>query len=200
MRARTLQEFQDLIGSQIRRRIKGPLVINAKIGFQQALEDLLHEVRSHPVSKELVEHTHPSKFLRGSPGSLFGFFGFVKGDQPVEELLEYLKTEITLIPGSRINKAFQLPMRITLPGPQDFNNDGRFKLPWGKGLSWVVAVETGLSGLPHFLSVTHRQNKGRSVSGEGLQVESKLLKGQGYHGQKYLGQIFSKFRRRIVGR
>lgn len=198
-RARTLQQFQDIIGDQIRRRIKGPLVANARIKFQSALEDMLFDFRSHKISKELKDHKHPSKFLRGSPGSLFGFFGFPEGSDPIEDLHEYLKDSIKILPGERLNKAFQLPMRITLPNKGDFNNDGRFKLPWGSGMSWVVAVEAGLSGLPHFLTVTHRVNKGNSVSGEGLQVENKL-RNQGYHGQDYLSELFSKFRRRIVGR
>jgi hypothetical protein len=125
--------------------------------------------------------------------------GFQAGSDPVGELLGYLNETITLRPGARINKAIQLPLYVVMPDKKDFNNNKTFALPWGSGLSWVVGLESNISGLNHFLTVTHRRNKGKSRSGEGLQVESSIHN-QGYHHKDYLTGLFSKFRRKVIGK
>lgn len=165
----------------------------AKSALRQTLNEIINEIRNHPISKELMNQTSPSKFLpnyKGS-GSLFAFMGFRKGETPVENLEVFIRTfsnyrissnPIKILLGTRIS--------LILPDKNEFRRSG-FTLPWENGKSWPEQIEDGdISGLNFFLA-KQTQN---SRSGKGIQSKHEL-RSTSFQGTPYLSPIFENARK-----
>lgn len=141
--------------------------------FRQIKNFILDEVRRHPVCVELKNHTNPSKFMNGlgsRGGTLFGLMGFNEGDDPVEELINFLNQRIT-----RRTKllTFFFRSKVFFPDLSDMAEVESLQMPWLKGVSWPQAVQDGISGLRNFLSFTPDNAPASSRSQEGLQAKNR---------------------------
>lgn len=143
----------------------------ATVKYNQVKDYIINAVESHPVCTELRQHTSPSQFLPKTDGTLFGFMGFEAGTDPVSDLVEYLRNNITLIPVGR--GAVARKYEISLPTFGDMANEPSLQLPWLSGESWPGALEEGLYGLKHFLSFTEDSpyTAPNSRSQEGVQAK-----------------------------
>lgn len=146
--------------------------------FEIAKETLLSKVASHPVSLEL-----------NSEGLMFGFFGFLAGDDPVSDLISFLDSFISInYIGSNNLKSRVI---VTLPAKQDLRDQG-LSLTWEPGKSWVEAVETGIDNYARFLPI---ENQGRSEVG--IQAKGDVGK-YIYRPRPYLSEILREFRTDLV--
>ena len=190
----------DAFEKHVKRRVRPHLQELARDVFQEAKDIMIQEVLSHPVSVELSQRTGNSKFLSGARGSLYGFLGFNDGYDPISHLVNYLRQKVKFKPGVITGRKGDIRLNtiIEVPSNEDFNKDGRFRLPWESGKSWPIAVETGVSGLPYYLNYNV---EGVSRSGGGIQIKSRR-KGRftEFAGTSYLTPIFKEFRVRVIGR
>lgn len=167
--------------------------------FAEFKEELLEDIRNHPVSQELVGHTQPSQFLSGSRGTLFGFIGFNQGREPVKELIEFLRLFIQPRFIKRDSGLFSLMstniLQTRVPSREDLRKAGNL-MPdvWGYGETWPEMIEGGIEGLPKFLANRTDPN---SRSKEGLQA-IKPIRGNNYQRVGYLSEIFLDFRNKIL--
>lgn len=164
--------------------------------FNDIKADILHEVKNHPISKELDELTSPSRFIKGdvSP-TLYGFLGFNAGSSPVSDLISFLGKNI-IIEEKKKFKFFgkKITTNIKLPTKDDMNNYGALHLPWIE-VAWPVVVEDGTityggirSGTAFFLDGSFNQSR----SNLGIQIKGKVR--EEILGLPYLSSIFSKYR------
>lgn len=158
--------------------------------FDSAKEELIQEVMNHEVSKELINKTSPSKFLNGQKGSLFAFFGFESGEDPVGELVKFLNRTIRFIPATTLNFRGETKVFMSVPTPEGIAP--YFPLSWAPGLSWITSVEEGLDGLDFFVPL---QGTGRSSGG----IQGNKDRGFGsFDGVGYLTPILEKFKEGVT--
>lgn len=166
--------------------VRPQMVAYANEVFEQVKKDIIAEVRAHPVSLELTQHTTPSAFLNGRSGTLFGFLGFRFGDDPVGKLIGVLEEAIR----PNIQRRFIGTLRINILGPSEAQLRGALALPWEGGLSWPEAVESGVSGLGSYLPI----DAGRSK--EGIQLK-KEFRSVNFEPVPFLSEIFRKAQEKI---
>ena len=157
--------------------------------FDNALSMLLNEVKNHPISLELINHTKPSAFLKGTNGSLFGFIGFKESYNPVESLLEFLSNNIKHVPATNLSLQGWAKFQAITPSRADFKT--LFALEWEPGRSWVYAIEDGISGLGYYINNKYGRSK------EGVQIETIINKSE-FVPTDYLTPIFKKFKERLI--
>jgi hypothetical protein len=206
MANRNQDAILDIFSRDVKRRIKPTLISQARDLFIRSKRLLFSEIRGHPISVELTDRTPNSRFISGA-GSLFGFMGFPEGAEPVEELIEYLDSKIKFIPALKATGKLdiRLPVFVSFPDQQDFEAEGLFDLPWQSGKSWPLGIETGISGLPYFISTFDFPN---SKSGEGAQAKAGAgaggpllrIRDTEYEPVPYISEILERFRLRIIGR
>lgn len=169
--------------------------INARMQkkFEAAKLLLLQDIRSHPVSQELINWTAPSAFLSGgSPNSsLFGFIGFPASYRPIDDLIEYLRTNINFVPATKISLAGLTAIGYTIPSREDFAV--RFPLFWAGGTDWVFGIENGISGLGYFLNTISSYSR----STEGIQSQYPVNPGAEFRGTSFLTPLLETFNLRI---
>ena len=189
-------QFLTSMRKTVRKRIRPHFVTRSEEAFERAKKDLISEVRNHPLSQDLMSHSK-SDYL--PKGTLFGFLGFNAGEHPVQDLLDFLDEKLEFRPAKNVGADLKLRIQIYVPNKEDFSKHGLFEMRWHSGRSWPVALESGVSGLPYFLSI---KNKGHSL--EGIQAKTKdgalqKVREEDFGGIKYLTPIFSKFRQRLAG-
>ncbi len=140
--------------------------------FHELQADMINAIIKTEVSQELINKTSPSSIL-GTPGSLYGFLGFVEGFEPVEEIIKVVKEKMSYRVSRRLLRG-GLKLTVTLPTLEDFRTPDLI-LPWEGGYSTVDAIEKGLSGLPHYLKA---KNIAHSRSSEGIQSKSTTKSGE----------------------
>lgn len=156
--------------------------------FENNKSELLEKIKSHPISEELKSHTTPSLFLSNSHGSLFGFIGFPFGEEPINELLDFLNDNIEFIPATSIDLRGLTRFSCSFPSIADFNN--RFPLFWEPGRSWVYAIEDGISGLGYYISNKYGRSK------EGVQVETLVNRSE-FKTTPFLTPILNEFKSKM---
>lgn len=157
--------------------------------FKARKVEFLNSVRQHPVSQELINWTVPSAYLTGSPyGSLFGFLGLRASYKPVDDLIQYLEQTITFIPSTKVSNDGLTTLNYKRPGTDDLTS--RFPLLWHKGLSWVDAIEKGVSNLGNYLAIN---NSPVSNSTQGIQSAYPVHPNASFSGTDYLTGLFQEF-------
>jgi len=157
--------------------------------FEIRKTEFLAEIRQHPVSQELINWTAPSAYLKGSPyGSLFGFLGLQASYKPVDDLVQYLQQTLTFVPSTKVSNEGLTSLNYRKPGKDDLTS--RFPLLWHKGLSWIEAIEKGISNLSNYLAINNSPN---SNSTQGIQSLYTVHPNATFSGTSYLTGLFEKF-------
>jgi len=155
--------------------------------FKKIKEEMMSEFNDHPVTKELDQKTSadPSSFVGN--GSLFGFIGFDRSDEPaqiVREMLDSSELKFIRIKGETVD------FKILYPSKDELFE--ATPLPWAAGRSWLRGIEVGLSGLGKYLNI----DSDASRSGGGVQSESSSTSGR-FRNTKYITEILNNFIKKI---
>ncbi len=155
--------------------------------FKKIKEEMMSEFNDHPVTKELDQKTSadPSSFVGN--GSLFGFIGFDRSDEPtqiVREMLDSSELKFIRIKGETVD------FKILYPSKDELFEST--PLPWAEGRSWLRGIEAGLSGLGKYLNI----DSDASRSGGGVQSESSGRSGR-FRNTKYITEILNNFIKKI---
>ncbi len=179
------QFITSFFGAISRNKISQQEVSLADQFFLELRADLIDAIVNSEVSQELINHSTPSSIL-GTPGSLFGFLGLIEGQEPVDEIIEVVKSVMKYKLSRRIIKG-GLKMTVTLPTIEDFRNSPGLILPWEGGYTIVEAIEKGLSGLQNYLS---HGNLANSRSAEGIQTQNRV-RGTNYQKRGWITPILN---------
>jgi hypothetical protein len=126
--------------------------------FENAKEEFLEKLENDKVSQELLAENSitNSEFITGASAdshgaSLYGFLGFDKdGNNPVSELLAFLRSNITIKKNVRlINGFYKFPVKV--PSVEEVKSVT--KLPW-IGRSWISAIENGMANIRNYIRVS----------------------------------------------
>lgn len=187
-----------MINSQLRRQLQEQLLNDKTVNqefdrtaqkfFQRAKQKMLRAFDSHVVTQELESTTGRGLLPRGT---LFGFLGFDKGDDPIEPLRSLLDKSIILRPGRTKRNSASKSYAVAIPSVNELY--AATPLPWAPGRSWVKAVEFGISGLGNYMSI----ESDRSRSGEGIQVKSANLGGR-FKNMSYVSSILKNFQKELL--
>jgi hypothetical protein len=169
--------------------------------FKKEIRNLAGEYDNHPVTREIKggpESSNTSGTL-GGRGNLFTFIGFRKSDSdptfPVKKLilsssvLHRTRPLIRKTSGGRTEFVF----RASVPSKDDISNVSR--MPWETGRSWVFAIESGISGLSHYI---YREYIKSSRSGKAIQTDKKYISGVVYRPISYVSALLTKFRSKLA--
>jgi len=155
--------------------------------FKKIKEEMISEFNGHLVTKELDQKTSasPSSFVGN--GSLFGFIGFDRNDEPtqiVREMLNSSELKFIKIHGQTVD------FKIFYPSKEELFD--ATPLPWATGRSWLKGIESGLSGLGKYLNVDSTESR----SGGGIQSVSRAGGGR-FRQTKYISEILNNFIKKI---
>ena len=166
-------------GKFLRKNVESRLIKE----FEVLKREMLSEFDNHPVTRELEQKTSadPSSFV--TVGSLFGFIGFEKNDEPITIVREMLKT--SYIAFIRTKGAI-VDFKVYYPSKEELFD--ATPLPYAAGRSWLKGIETGLSGLGRYLNV----ESDNSRSGGGIQGKGKVRSGK-FKNTKYMSEILNNF-------
>lgn len=172
--------------------------------FETKKEQVLKEFDQHPVTQELEGgETAFSRIpeLATAGGNLFSFLGFNRGEQPAEELRDYLDDNITLTPAGRgktVGKKIVYTGKISFPTIDEIDAAMQTRAP----LEWVTRpftnlISKGAPGLPNYL---FRENPRfgspePSRSSTAIQTKNKALRGGSFRGVPYVGEILGIVKR-----
>jgi len=165
----------------------------------------LKEFDRHPVTRELSQGPNGinlSNTLNGV-GNLFSFIGFYKAQNVIGPIRDTLKSHFNLVGGQGKKrgrkgvKAFTY--QLDFPSVNSFDLVSR--MPWESGNSWVVGIETGISGFSNFMYLKFGEGKelaAKSRSGKGLQSRKVLNVGI-FRPTSYITEILKNYRKRLRG-
>lgn len=159
-----------------------------------ALEDkarkyILELFNNHPITKEIDsgnQATNLSNTL-GGVGNLFTYIGFEEGSKPTDIIRKYLSDpnvvkfkDIQAIKPGGGSRTLKFDMIWLIPSILDV--EAMSPVPWSPGMSWVDAMERGLSGLGNYLVKRplgmDKPDFKTSRSGGALQIKAQLRSGQ----------------------
>jgi hypothetical protein len=156
--------------------------------FQKIKKKMLAEFENHQVTKDLESFGSSDLVPRGT---LFGFLGFEKGQNPVDALRDVLERGTTIRPGRiKMNQGERVYV-VTIPTKDELY--AATPLPWAPGRSWLKAVEFGISGLGNYMAVSSSSSR----SGEGIQVENANLGGR-FRNVKYISSILKNMQKELL--
>ena len=156
--------------------------------FQKIKKKMLAEFENHQVTKDLESFGSSDLVPRGT---LFGFLGFEKGQNPVDALRGVLERGTTIRPGRiKMNQGERVYV-VTIPTKDELY--AATPLPWAPGRSWLKAVEFGISGLGNYMAVSSSSSR----SGEGIQVENANLGGR-FRNVKYVSSILKNMQKELL--
>jgi hypothetical protein len=170
-------------GKLVRPKIEPSLVRQ----FKKIREEMLSEFNQHPVTRELDQKTSsdPSEFV--SHGSLFGFIGFEKSDDPAQSVREMLeKSELSFI---KTNRGV-IDFKAFYPSKEELF--AQTPMPWASGRSWLKGIESGISGLGKYLNI----DSDISRSGGGMQSEYTVRSAR-FKATEYISKILNNFIKNI---
>lgn len=156
--------------------------------FGKIKRKMMREFENHEVTKGLESFGGSDLVPRGT---LFGFLGFERGQNPVEPLRNALERGTILKPGRvRMNRGEKVYVAM-IPSKDDLYSVT--PLPWAPGRSWLKAVEFGISGLGNYMVVTSSSSR----SGEGIQVEGANLGGK-FKNVSYISSILKNLQKELL--
>ena len=186
--ARARRSNTQIMMKGLTRRVRPTARLMAKNKFDTAKRWLIGAVESHHVSEDI--RSLGNSPILGAKGSLFGFMGFHKGDDPVGRLISFLEEEIKYQEAFTPPKGSLYSVSVVFPTKSQMVSGG-IVTPWDQSQPWVSAIEHGISGLPHFLS------KNAGNSGQGIQVKG-TIRSSDFSGVSYLTPLIAKFRQRLL--
>lgn len=166
-------------GKLVRPKVEPSLVKE----FKKIREEMLSEFNQHPVTRELDQKTgaDPSEFV--SHGSLFGFIGFEKNDNPSEVVREMLKkSELSF---AKITRG-RIDFKAFYPSKEELF--AATPMPWASGRSWLKGIESGISGLGKYLNI----DSDASRSGGGMQSQYTVRSAR-FKATEYISKILNNF-------
>lgn len=163
--------------------------------FEKAKSEMIAEFDNHPVTQEIKAGPNGENISNslGGRGNLFSFIGFPEGEDPTAVVREHLeeRTRLRKIPSfNERTKTFIF--KVETPSLEGIEKKTPF--PW-EPRSWVRGIESGISGLGHYISSKIRQFNG-SRSGTAIQSEKQISK-IGYKAVKYMSEIIRNFRKKL---
>ena len=175
------------IVSQTGRFVKPKLEPKLTKQFKEIKEKMLLDFDNHFVTKELDRKTgaDPSAFV--TRGSLFGFIGFEKTDDPTEiirQMLNQSSLEFARIKGGVVD------FKVVYPSKEELFS--ATPLPWATGRSWLKGIESGISGLGKYLNIDSIDSR----SGGGIQSETNTGGGR-FSATRYISEILNNFIKKI---
>jgi hypothetical protein len=156
--------------------------------FTKNKNNFLNEFDNHIITKELEAGPGGNNISNtlGGKGNLFSFIGFLKSQNPIEELRSILEQNFSFKKSKMGNK---LKYIINFPDLEKVKK--ATPMPWENGNSWVVSIERGISGLSYYLSNKFSQ---KSRSGRGVQTKGRI-NSLNYKPTDYLSTIIKNFKR-----
>ena len=168
--------------------------------FKSEVIKLAEEYDNHPVTQEIKSGPDASNrtMTLGGRGNLFTFIGFDEGrGDPTEPVKRMMLTSSTLhrtrpLIRKMSKGSAEFIFRASIPSKDDLSIVSR--MPWESGRSWVFAIESGISGLSHYI---YKKFIKGSRSGKAIQTDKKYITGIVYKPVSYMSSLLSKFRSRI---
>jgi hypothetical protein len=169
--------------------------INEKLmSLKEKAEDLkdrmIDDFFNHPVTREIDEGPNAGNTTGSLTGygNLFSFIGFEFGTDPIAPITTLLyKTQIDVITTSSSSY-----LRVKLPTPEDVW--AITPMPWQEGRSWAKGIESGISGLNHYLFLKTTSEKSRSTMA--VQVD-RVRSNTRYTPQKYITDLLKGYKKRF---
>lgn len=160
---------------------------------EKSRDEMLEDIESHPVSREISEgpNSDNKSNTLGGYGNLFSFIGFNRGSDPVEDITTELRKPVK----TKVKRVFwgrgKFTVDTNLPSQKEV--ESKAQIPWANGLSWAEGIEKGISGLGQYFF------KGRfsAVSRSGTGVQGKSNTGRSFRPTQYLTKIYKDFFERI---
>ena len=147
--------------------------------LEAAKEEMLAQYAEDKVTASLfLEENGGDAGLMGGKGSLYGFLGFIKGQEnPAEELGLYLDRAIKITKKEKVPGKAQIKYSRAIPSNKDIR-ENITPLEW-TSVGWPELIERGVSGLEHFLYLGGKKSWDKSIenksrSGAGLQASNAL--------------------------
>ena len=166
----------------------------AKKKADKLKSDLIKELNSHPVTKEIEQGPNASGSLLGGNGNLFGFLGFTPSQQPVRIIRDSFEKYINIDKKPKLKKmsdtVFRWEFPIRYPSAQEIY--AVTPLTWSTQ-SWVKGVERGIGNFTH--TVFTRSSNSRS--GVALQAEEPQMSFINFRATPYVGAMLSNFRAKL---
>jgi hypothetical protein len=163
--------------------------------IERGIEDVVDEIKKqminefmdHPVTEEILNgyNASNSSGTLGGYGNLFSFIGFEENDSPILPILDILgRVEV------RVSKNTSSPIvvaTIFMPTAKDIFQIT--PMPWASGRSWARGIESGISGLGHYINAY-----GSGRSGSGIQTENKMRSGR-FNATPYISSLINKYQK-----
>ena len=163
---------------------------------------LMMEFNSHPVTLEIEGGAYSaniSNTLNGY-GNLFTFIGFYENTDPVDKVRLMLQHIIKLkkISKGRGNRPI-IKVQYRVADIRDFKTTT--PLPWESGRSWVIGIETGISGFGSYMyDNTYKGSRSdmgfQAKLGSERSVPMRIRAGR-FRNIKYMSDMLRKFYKRI---
>lgn len=150
-------------------------------------QEFLRSFDAHPITQELSEGPSAVNSSRtlGGKGNLFGFIGFEDGDNPIQNLRDFLSGNFDAkrkkVSGEKIVYSIKYPSLEKIKSVT--------RMPWESGRSWVEGIEKGISGLSNYLY----KKSIASRSGAGIQAKNEINSSI-FRPMKYMTSIINKFK------
>ena len=155
--------------------------------FNAAKVIMLRELDNHPITKDLQGSGDSGLVPRGT---LFGFLGFIEGEDPIRPLKDLLDKKCTM--SFLKNETHSTTKIYTAQIPTKEELYEATPLPWASGRSWLKGIEQGLSGMGNYID----SESDYSRSGEGIQTENANLGGR-LRNMPYISTILERFKKRL---
>ena len=156
--------------------------------FNTAKAIMLRELDNHAITKDLQGSGDSGLVPRGT---LFGFLGFMEGEDPVGPLRDLLETKCTMTFFKNQTNSVTRTYVAQVPNKEELY--AATPLPWASGRSWLKGIEQGLSGMGNYID----SDSDYSRSGEGLQTENANLGGR-LKNTSYRSTILNNFKKRLI--
>src|ERR1700739_4445008 len=88
--------FGDAFDDALEQNTRAKAIQLVQEQFENAKEEFLQEFLDHPVSREIEEGEKTEGQILPVEGNLFSFIGFNQGEQPIEDLYNFLNDKITI--------------------------------------------------------------------------------------------------------
>lgn len=177
-------------------RVRQAVDVKVQAKFVEAKSGLIKEFLEHKVSQELMnpDGGNISNTLDGKDNkNLFGFIGFNKGSEPVQEVAAILEKDTYLGKPEIVSKT-RIEYRIFHPSLKELY--AATPMPWEGGRSWLAGISRGISGFGQFLAGTFKiaSRPDWSASGQGIQLKQTIRGGAFKTRNDYIGAMIAGFR------
>lgn len=171
--------------------------------FEEKKQQLLQEFDNHPVTEEIKDGSQNplgaaniTQTTEGR-GNLYTFIGFDVSDpiSPVREVLEKSTNLKKTSLGARYEKdAIVYNFPIETPS-FDGELANAAPMPWGSSISWLRAVEKGISGLNSYIYWKAKGRSGGGIQAQNSDGSPKEIRGLDSDSKpiRYLSTILTNF-------